>query len=325
MRIRGLISALALVVLPSAVAAQDNPECTGQSFSGYAQAMNLCNASVDATRYFHPLLGLAISGGNPVVGSFRTLGGLGHFSIGLRATVFEATVPDLSYDGSTATVPAGDKVPLGAPTIDAGLGLFNGLSNGLLSVDLLGSVVAVPNNVDNLTVDPDASTMGDFAYKIGYGARVGILRGGFPIPSVAVSYMKREIPTVQFGDVAAGDEYSYRIGVKSTSLRATAGWRLAIFDIGVGLGRDTYTGDARIEFDNPDPSDLDPTPEQINISMDNSRTTLFADVGLNMGPLKIAGEVGMQTANDLTTASDFEGIDVQEGLKYASVGLRLAF
>ena len=53
--------------------------------------------------------------------------------------------------------------------------------------------------------------------------------------------------------------------------------------------------------------------------------TLFADLGMNIGPLKIAGEVGMQTKNDLNTASDFQGIDVQEGLKYASVGLRLAF
>jgi hypothetical protein len=319
MRIRGPILSLALLALPGVAAAQSNPECT--PYSASAQAENLCNASVDATRYFHPLMGLAISGGNPVVGSFRTLGGLGHISIGLRATAFEATVPDLSYDGSTATVPEGETIPLGAPTVDVGIGLFNGLSSGLLSVDLLGSIVAVPNNIDDLQVDPDASTLGDFAYKVGYGARIGILRGGFPVPSIAVSYMKREIPQVQFGDVGGGDEYSYRIGVESTSLRATAGWRLALFEFGVGLGRDSYSGDAQVQFQHP----ITAATETINISLDESRTTLFADVGLNMGPLKLAGEVGLQTANDLNTASDFEGIDVNEGLKYASVGLRLSF
>ena len=314
-----LVAGFALAAAP--VAAQSNPQCT--PYNTYAQAENLCNAAVDATTYFHPLLGLAISGGNPVVGEFRTFGGLGHMSIGIRATAFEAAVPDLGYDGSTSSVPKGDDIPLGAPTIDAGLGLFNGLANGMLSADLLVSIVAVPNNVDNLTVDPDAATIGDFAYKIGWGARVGVLRQAFPIPAVTVSYMKREIPWVRYGDVTAGDDYSYQIGVKSKSLRATVGYNMPILSIGVGLGKDTYTGDAEIQFNNPDPSN--PGIETIPIDLDQSRTTLFADVGINLGPLKLAGEVGMQTTNDLNTASDFQGIDVQEGRKYASVGLRLSF
>lgn len=319
MRVRGLSLTLALLAAPAMAAAQSNPQCT--TYSASSQAENLCNAAVDATNYFHPLLGLAISGGNPVVGSFKTFGGLGHLSIGIRATAFEASVPDLSYDGSTATVPEGDKLPLGAPTIDAGLGLFNGLSNGMLSVDLLASVVAVPTSIDNLTVDPDASTIGDFAYHIGWGARVGVIRQAFPIPAVTVSYMKREIPTVQFGDVPGGDQYSYRIGVESKSLRATVGYNMPILSIGVGLGKDTYTGDATVNFRHPVTNAI----ETIPIGLDQTRTTLFADVGINLGPLKFAGEVGMQTTNDLKTASDFDGIDVNEGLKYASAGLRIAF
>lgn len=312
-----LVAVTTFVAAP--LAAQSNPQCT--PYAASTQAENLCNAAVDATNYFHPLLGLAISGGNPVVGSFKTFGGLGHLSIGIRATAFKANVPDLSYDGSTTTVPKGDELPLGAPTIDAGLGLFNGLANGMLSVDLLASVVAVPTNIDNLSVDPDASTIGDFAYHLGWGARVGVIKQAFPIPAVTVSYMKREIPTVQFGDVPGGDQYSYQIGVKSTSYRATVGYNLPIVSIGVGLGKDQYDGDAVVQFRHP----VTAATESINIGLDQSRTTLFADVGFNLGPIKLAGEVGMQTSNDLKTASDFEGIDVQEGLKYASVGLRIAF
>src|SRR5574338_1324793 len=113
MRVRGLIYGAALALFPATLVAQSNPQCT--PYNTYAQAENLCNAAVDATNYFHPLLGLAISGGNPIVGSFKTFGGLGHLSIGIRATAFEASVPDLSYDGSTATVPEGDNIALGAP------------------------------------------------------------------------------------------------------------------------------------------------------------------------------------------------------------------
>lgn len=319
MRVRGLSLSLALLAAPAVASAQSNPQCT--PYAASTQAENLCNAAVDATNYFHPLLGLAISGGNPVVGSFKTFGGLGHLSIGIRATLFEASVPDLSYDGSTATVPEGEKVKLGAPTIDAGLGLFNGLSNGMLSVDLLASVTAIPTNIDNLSVDPDASTIGDFAYHVGWGARVGVIRQAFPIPAVTVSYMKREIPRVQFGDVPSGDEYDYQIGVKSTSYRATVGYNLPIFSVGVGLGKDQYDGDATIHFTHP----VTAATETILVDLDQSRTTLFADVGINLGPIKFAGEVGMQTSNDLKTASDFDGIDVNEGLKYASAGIRIAF
>lgn len=319
MRVRGLIYGVALVLAPATLVAQSNAECV--PYNASSQAENLCNAAVDATHYFHPLLGLAISGGNPVVGSFKTFGGLGHLSIGIRATAFKATVPDLSYDGSTTTVPKGDELPLGAPTIDAGLGLFNGLSNGMLSVDLLASVVAVPTNIDNLSVDPDASTIGDFAYHLGWGARVGVIKQAFPIPAVTVSYMKREIPEVQFGDVGSGDQYSYRLGVESTSLRATVGYNMPILSVGVGLGRDSYSGSSTIQFKHP----VTAATETINLDLDAKRTTLFADVGINLGPLKFAGEVGMQTKNELKTASDFDGIDVNEGLKYASAGIRIAF
>lgn len=323
MRVHGLFLALALVAAPAVAQAQNNAECTGQSFSAYPQAMNLCNIAVDATHYFQPQLGLAISGGNPVVGSFRPLGGLGHFMLGIRATAFKTATPDLSANGSSSTVPRGDSVPLGAPTLDAGIGIYRGLAHGLLAVDLLGSIVAVPNNQKDLHVDPNASTMGNFSYKIGYGARIGILRGQFPVPSVTASWMHREIPTVRFGDVPSGDNYSYQIGLKATNLRVMAGWHVLFFDIGGGLGRDKYTGNSEIKFLNPDP--LDPTIKTIPIALEATRSTIFADIGMNLLFLKIGGEIGKQMNNNLTTVSDFQGIDVRKGLTYASATVRFQF
>ena len=56
MRVHGLILSLAMLAAPAVASAQDNAECLGQSWSGYAQAKNLCNIAVDGTHYFHPQL-----------------------------------------------------------------------------------------------------------------------------------------------------------------------------------------------------------------------------------------------------------------------------
>ena len=89
---------LALLALPGAAAAQN--ECA--AYSG--QAANVCNAAVDGTRLFHPVVGLLVSGGNPVIGTAKALGGLGHFSITARVNATKVKLPDLNYDGSSSTV-----------------------------------------------------------------------------------------------------------------------------------------------------------------------------------------------------------------------------
>ena len=158
MRVRGLIFTVALLAVPAMASAQSNPQCT--QFSAYAQAENLCNGAVDATHYLQPQLGLGITGGNPVVGSFRPLGGLGHFSIGLRVTAFKTALPDFSSNGSSPVTNSNNSSAIGAPTIDVGAGVFRGLSHGLLAVDLMGSIVAIPNSIDHIKVDPGASSAG---------------------------------------------------------------------------------------------------------------------------------------------------------------------
>lgn len=312
-----IMSVLGALVLAATPAVAQNSEC-----SPYAgNAANVCNASVDATKYFQPLVGLAISGGNSFIGTGRPLGGLGHLAVGIRGTIMEAQLPDLTYDGSTPTVPAGEKVPFGAPTIDAGVGIFNGFGPGLLAIDLLGSVVTVPKNIDKLKFDKDASTIGDFAYELGYGVRVGVIRGGGPVPSVTLSYNKRSTPKMQYGDVADGDDYSYAMKVDAVNWRAIAGWRLGIIDLGVGLGKDTYTGDARIQFVDP----TGPTTETIDMSLDNDRTLAFGNVAFNLGVMQLGFEAGWQGAGDLNFSTDFEDIDPNAGQYFGGIGFRVQF
>lgn len=121
MRAVPLVSGLFLVAIASPVLAQ-NPECSGY----VANAQRVCVAAVDATRAFHPVMVVLVSGGNPMIGSAATLGGLGHASLTLRANAVQVVLPDLAYDGSSSTVPAGDKLWAPAPLLEGALGVYGG-------------------------------------------------------------------------------------------------------------------------------------------------------------------------------------------------------
>src|SRR5258705_9781192 len=59
-------------------------------------SQDACQMAVDVFRMLSPQLGLALAGGNATLGSGSTLGGPGHFSVGLRANVFDGDLPDVS-------------------------------------------------------------------------------------------------------------------------------------------------------------------------------------------------------------------------------------
>jgi hypothetical protein len=317
MRPAYLTAALVLVALTSPLAAQS--ECAGCS----ANAHRVCAAAVDGTRAFHPVLGVLVSGGNPTIGSAGALGGLGHAAVSLRANAVEVVLPDLSYNGSTATVPAGQKLFAPAPQVEGALGLFKGMSGGLLALDFLGSAQLLPTNqIDNLTVDGTARKVGSLALGLGYGARVGILREMGPLPAVSISIMRRDIPRITYGNVDAGDAYSYGVDLHATNLRLVASKQLLILSLAAGLGWDKYTGDAVIRFQ--DPITLTPQPD-IPVALNSARGLAFVNAGLNLAVLRLTGEVGYQTGKDQNLGTSFEDLDATKGKFFAGLGLRMGF
>jgi hypothetical protein len=288
------------------------------------QARNVCNAAVDGTRIFHPVAGLLVSGGNPVIGTAASLGGFPHFAITARVNAVQVAVPDLNYDGSSSTVPLDKKVITPAPLVEAGLGLWKGLNGGLLSIDALGSAQLLPTNqIDNLTVDPNARKIGSIALGLGYGARVGILKGSFPIPAVSVSVMKRTIPRIQYGDLSnPNQDYQYAIDLQATNLRLVASTRLLFINFAAGLGWDKYVGDATIAFREP----LTGIPQPpINLKLNQTRTMVFANTTLDFPVVKVAAEIGYQGGKDQNLATDFQGFDEKKGHIFGGVGLRIGF
>jgi hypothetical protein len=318
MRAAPLAVGLILVAAALPVRAQ-TPECSAYISS----ARRVCAAAVDGTRAFHPVIGVLVSGGNPTIGSAGTLGGLGHASFTIRANAVELVLPDLEYDGSASTVPAGDKFWAPAPLAEGSLGIYKGLPSGLLAVDLLGSAQLLPTDqIDNVTVEAGARRIGDIAFGLGYGARVGLLREMGPLPAVSVSIMRRDIPEIAYGDVSAGDRYSYAVDLHATNLRLIASKRLLMFDLAAGLGWDKYTGDALIRFRDP----ITGTPQPgVPVELESSRVLSFLNAGMSLSVVRLTGEVGYQSGKDQNLSTEFEDFDTTKGKFFAGLGLRVGF
>lgn len=319
---RSILALAALIAAPAVVSGQTPyPECNQPLITADQQNVNICNAAIDGADIFHPVAGLLVSGGNPALGSFKGLGGFGHFSITARLNATRVRTPELNFDGSSTTVPQADKAIAPAPLVEAALGIFPGM-NGFLSVDLLGSAQLIPaDKIDNFSVDKDARKIGDVALGLGYGARVGVLPGKAIIPSVVVSVMRRDIPRLTYGNTSGGDNYAFGVDLHATNLRAVAGYDLGLFSAGAGLGWDKYTGDARISFENQ------VVPGTINVKsdLDNSRTMAFLNAALDFSFLKIGAEAGYQFGKDKNYKTTFSGNDPSDSRLFGGAGLTFSF
>lgn len=323
-RISVLLTAV-LLTAPHMLAAQTPYEECNQPLIVGQPNINICNAALDGAEIFHPVAGLLISGGNPVLGGIGTLGGFPHFALTLRVNATELKTPDLDYDGTGGTtVGQGSEIFAPAPLVEAAVGILPGFGPiGFLSVDVLGSAQLLPTNaVDNLKVDKDARKIGSIALGLGFGARVGILKGRAIIPAVTVSAMRRSIPRITFGDASGNDQYSFSTNLSATNLRLVAGYKLALLAVGAGVGWDKYTGDARIEFDN---QAVPGTTLNVRRDLDNTRKVAFLTAGLDLPILNIGAEVGYQFGKDQNLKTDFSGNNPADNRLFAGAGLRFTF
>src|SRR2546425_4408909 len=235
---RRIVMVLVMIVGAAPLAAQE-PQCNSPP-SPFAAA---CNTGVDAVRAFYPLAGMIVSGGNPVLGTSGSLGGLGHFALTARVNAIKAALPDPSA-ATQSPVPTSFNGAVPAPVVEGAVGLFKGVGGGLLAVDALGSALILPTGVDHLTVDANATKFLDAALGFGYGLRVGVFNGALPVPAVSVSWMHRTLPRLRYGTlgpfIGSGGEFEFTMDLSSDSYRAVAGWKLAVVDLAAGIGVDRY-------------------------------------------------------------------------------------
>lgn len=341
-----LLAAAALLagaasVAPAQQGAAD-PRCPPGTLGTTAQiTQDACQKAVDLFNFMAPQLGVAITGGNAVLGGSGTLGGLGHFSVGLRANALIGQLPQpenitLSVTGAQRSEFAPQRQILGLPTADAAVGIFKGIPLGVtnvLGVDALVSAFYVPDVEEE---DVSVSTRGG-AVKFGYGARVGILQETAIVPGVSVSYLRRDLPTVDLvARVNRGDSVRVTgLETQTEAWRLVAGKRFLFLGLSAGVGRDIYesrtnvgayvaprTGTiAGIGFQTSAVNYTGPT-----VTQRMTRTNVFADASLNFPFFRLVGEIGRVTGGEVPESyNSFGDRRADDPYTYGSIGLRLQF
>jgi hypothetical protein len=319
-----------------------DPQCAAAA----AATRDACQKAVDIFTYMAPQLGTAIAGGNTIMGAGGALGGLPHWTVGVRATIVSGSAPEFN-DGNapdpTASAPVASSyttstAPVAFPAVDAAVGVFGGLPLGLTkvgSVDLIANFAYVPtleNKFDNFSIVPDKNL------QIGYGARIGLLQESLLVPGVSVSIIQRGLPTTtvtsHFASTGATGSFEDTLQVKdldlkTTSIRLTVSKSLILFGVAAGAGIDKYKQSA--DLSTTVYRDVVPGVAQrfandppFHVASDVTRKNIFADAYINLLLLKIIGEVGMVSGGDINTYNTFDKAP-NSSRAYGAVGVRIGF
>src|SRR5512132_60220 len=113
MKARLFVLFAAVTLTATSVAAQgiDTQRCPPGTVNGFGvpdqtrASQDACQKAIDLFQYMAPQLGTSITGGNATLGQGSSLGGLGHFSAGIRINVLQGSLPqvqNVTYSASGA-------------------------------------------------------------------------------------------------------------------------------------------------------------------------------------------------------------------------------
>ena len=337
---RLLVSFVAVTLAATSVSAQsvDTQRCppgnVGQAIPDQTRAsQDACQKAIDLFEYMAPQLGTMIAGGNPTLGQGSTLGGLGHFSAGLRVNVLQGSLPQVqnvtpSVTGATSTRFDTKDQFLPMPTADLAVGIFKGIPLPLTNVggvDLLVSATYVPEfDRDGVSVKVPNGSL-----KLGYGVRVGIIQESLLTPGVAVSYLVRDLPTMNIAGNSGGDSlYVNNLDLKTKAWRITASKSLIFVSLAAGVGQDKYDASTDIGAHVaaravPPTSAANAGP--VSLSQSLTRTNIFGDLSMNLLLFRLNAEIGQVSGGTINTYNTFSGKQPADSRLYGSVGVRFGF
>jgi hypothetical protein len=316
-----------------------SPKCTSGGSASQNAAQDACQQAYDVFQFMAPQLGLALAGGNATLGQGSSLGGLGHFSIGVRANVFNGIIPQIDKftQRTTGASPAQtllskDQI-LGLPTADAAIGIFGGIPLGLTNVggiDALVSASYVPTIGEG---NADFSLKPSSNWQFGYGARIGLLSESIIVPGISLTYLKRDLPATT---ISGSTNYTSVLGVTTASLsianaevktqaiRLVASKSFLVFGFAAGVGQDKYSQSANITATVNGTIGGTSSVTVPNDFPDITRTNYFFDASLNLPLFKVVGEVGQVTGGTVNTFNSIGTQRADRSLTYGSLGLRLS-
>jgi hypothetical protein len=331
--------AAALLVMASMARAQD-AACTNASPASLRDA---CQKATDIFKYLSPQLGTTIAGGNSIMGAGGVLGGLPHWTVGVRGTLIAGSLPEFT-SGNAPSATSNQPVqssyttstaPIGFPAFDGAVGVFGGIPLGLTKIggiDILANAAYVPTiNKDDISIAPATNI------QIGYGVKIGLLQESLIVPGVAVSIIQRGLPkttiTSSFASVGGGanqrDTLMIKdLDLKTTSMRLTVSKSLILFGVAAGVGVDKYKSstDINVAINRT----ILATPQRFgnttpfHVDSEMTRTNIFLDGYLNILLIKLVGEVGMVSGGELTTFNTFDKLP-NATRPYGAFGIRVGF
>jgi hypothetical protein len=326
MQLRQLALGLALAAGATALPAQQFANCGGIMDP---TAQDVCQKSQDIFAYMAPQLGTAMAGGNATLGQGGSLGGLGRFALGVRGNAVAGSLPQVEDVQVSSTGPRADTyrtedqyIPF--PAVDLAVGIFPGIELGVTRIGGIDAIVNAFYATDYESEDVRLSVSGS-KLKLGFGARIGVIEERGMLPGVSVTWLQRDLPTLGLAatapsELGAGVEDTLGVenfAMKTTALRIVAGKKLGILGVAVGAGQDKYESDAVLRGAHGAEA-VDAVP----FAFDMTRTTLFADLMLNLKVFRIVGEVGQVSGGDVETFNQFTGTQADDSRLYGSIGLR---
>jgi hypothetical protein len=333
-----LFAAVIFTATPAG-AQQDKARCpdgnVGGAFPDQTRAtQDACQKAIDLFQYLVPQLGTAISGGNATLGQGGTLGGLGHFLVDVRVNAVQGSLPQIdqvtpAVQGAVSTQFDTKDQFIPMPTADLAIGVFKGLPLAITNVggvDLLVSASYLPEfNSSGVSVTVPSGSL-----KLGYGVRLGILQESLLVPGISVTYLRRDMPTVNIAANNGGDSLNVNdLSLKTKAWRVVASKSLLMFGLAVGAGKDQYESSADIRASvaaRPPFTTVRTTAAPASpISQNLTRTNVFADLSLNLLLFKLTGEIGQVSGGTINTFNTFSGKQAADSRIYGSVGARFGF
>ena len=327
MRSRTYVLLFALAAMPLALGAQASSCSAGTG-------QDACQKAVDLFSYMAPQLGTVIGGGNATLGQGGTLGGFTmlpfphpKFSFGFRVNALAGSLPELDglalspIGAQSSEIRVEDQL-LAGPAADAAIGLFKGFPLGITNVggvDLLLSALYLPEFADaGVSLE-----LPDGGWKVGWGARIGLLQESLTVPGVSFTWLSRGLPrahlTATAGDIGNTQLRAEELEVDTRSWRIVANKDLMTFGLAAGVGQDKYESSATVLTTGAVTSSAGKVEQEV------TRTSYFLDLSLNLFVLKFVGEIGMVSGGQVTTFNTWDGKQPDDSRFYGAIGARLEF
>jgi hypothetical protein len=282
-----------------------------------------CQDVVTSLQLLQPELGMALAGGNPVLGTASPIGTKFRFIpriyLGGRINFVWAAIPDvLNYadDPSAALATREFSVPM--PQLDLSVGLFDGWRlgstlSGLGSVEILGSLGAM--------ILPAGEGFENDATGLGLGARIGLIRESFTAPGLSLSGEYQWTGRIRHGSVANGDDAQFGMDLSATSFRLGLSKSFVAIGLALTIGWDHYQSDVDLGVADDDGNLVAVVPNDDRMSLSEDRWSASVDVSYIVLFLNIAAQLGWQENGRYVTS---RGDDLTSGNFFSAIGMRVS-